>query len=43
MKRFRYAAKVAAPLLFKSATADWRDALAHGCGAMLAGGWWTCA
>ena len=37
------AAEVAAPLLFKSATADWRDALAYGCGAVLAGGWWTLA
>ena len=37
------AAEVAAPLLFKSATADWRDALAYGCGAVLAGGWWTFA
>ncbi len=37
------AAEVAAPLLFKSATGDWRDAVAYGCGAVLAGGWWTFA
>jgi hypothetical protein len=37
------AAEFAAPLLFKSATGDWRDVLAYGCGAVLAGGWWTLA
>ena len=37
------AAEVAAPLLFKSATGDWRDLVAYSCGALVAGGWWTLA
>lgn len=37
------AAEVAAPWLFHSATGDWRDVVAYGCGAILAGGWWALA
>jgi hypothetical protein len=37
------AAEVVAPLLFRSAVGDWRDVLAYGAGAVLAGGWWTLA
>ena len=37
------AAELIAPLLFKSATGDWRDVLAYGAGAVLAGSWWSFA
>jgi hypothetical protein len=37
------AAELVAPLLFHSATGDWRDVLAYGVGAAVAGGWWTLA
>lgn len=37
------AAELIAPFLFHSATADWRDVVAYGAGAVLAGGWWSAA
>ncbi len=38
-----FAAELIAPFLFHSAVGDWRDVLAYGAGAVLAGGWWTLA
>jgi len=37
------AAEAVAPLLFHHAVGDWRDVLAYGAGAALAGGWWSLA
>ena len=37
------AAEVIAPLVFHTGTADWRDVLAYGAGAAVAGGWWSLA
>ncbi len=35
------AAEGIAPLLFKSAVGDWRDVVAYGVGAAVAGAWWN--
>lgn len=37
------AAELAAPQLFQSAAADWRDVLAYAAGGLVAGAWWTLA
>lgn len=37
------AAELVAPGLFHSGVADWRDVVAYGAGALLAGGWWSLA
>jgi hypothetical protein len=37
------AAELIAPLLFHSATGDWRDVLAYSAGAVVAGSWWSLA
>lgn len=37
------AAEVIAPLALHTGTADWRDVLAYGAGALLAGSWWSLA
>ena len=34
------AAEVVAPLIFRNAVADWRDAVAYAAGAAIAGVWW---
>jgi hypothetical protein len=37
------ASELLAPHLFARATGDWRDVLAYGAGAVIAGGWWSAA
>ncbi len=37
------AAELVAPHLFHAATGDWRDTVAYGVGAVVAGGWWCLA